>query len=122
MANTSKRILVVDDVELERQAIVKRLMKRGYTNIEQAADGKDAIEKAAKNRPDLVFMDVVMPGTSGFQASRLITKADATIPVVFVTSKDRAPDKVLATESGAKDYIVKPIDDVGMDRVLTQFG
>lgn len=120
--DTTKKILVVDDLDTERLAIVKKLQARGYTNIEQASDGQSAIDKANATKPDLIFMDIVMPNMNGFGAIRGIVKTNKTVPIVVVSSKDRAPDRVLAEDCGARDYVVKPISDEKMNEILAAFG
>jgi twitching motility two-component system response regulator PilH len=80
--------------------------------VETAQDGEEAVAKTKAIKPDLVLMDVVMPGLNGFQATRSITKDEATrhIPVIICSTKDQETDKVWGMRQGAKDYIVKPVD------------
>jgi twitching motility two-component system response regulator PilH len=103
------RILVVDDSATQMQSIVKTLQKHGHEAI-TADDGEGAIEKARSDLPDLILMDVVMPGLNGFQATRHITKNESTrhIPVIMLTSKDQETDRLWAERQGARDYIIKP--------------
>lgn len=104
------KILVVDDSPTERHFIGELLNKAGYQVI-MAENGDEAMEKAKKDNPDLILMDVVMPGLNGFQSTRAITKDEQTkhIPVIMCTSKDQETDKVWAMRQGAKDYVTKPI-------------
>ena len=74
---------------------------------------KQVLSKITAKMPDLVLMDVVMPGMNGFQATRALTKAPATanIPIIIVTTKDQETDKMWGLRQGAKDYITKPVDE-----------
>lgn len=103
------RILVVDDSTTQLSGITKMLVKQGHDVI-TAADGEKGIEKAASEMPDLILMDVVMPGLNGFQATRQITKNPDTkhIPVIMLTSKDQETDRVWAERQGASGYVTKP--------------
>src|SRR5467141_2847100 len=103
-----KKILIVDDSPTDRQFFMETLSKQGY-QVVTAENGDEAITKSKSERPDLILMDVVMPGTNGFQATRAITRAEATkhIPV---TSKNQETDRVWGMRQGAKDYLMKPID------------
>ena len=106
------RILVVDDSKTQLESISRMLLKHGH-EILIAKDGEAAVDSARKEKPDLILMDVVMPGLNGFQATRQIANNDATshIPVIILTSKDQDTDKVWAKRQGAKDYVVKPADE-----------
>ena len=86
-------------------------MRAGY-EVSTAQSGDDAILQCRNNRPDLVLMDVVMPGTNGFQATRAIARDSATrdIPVILCTSKSMKTDVVWGMRQGAVDYLTKPID------------
>ena len=105
-----KNILVVDDSPTELHLLREMLAKNGFT-VATANSGEEAIEKLKTQRPDLVLMDVVMPGMSGFEATRSISKnpATASIPVIICTTKGQETDKAWGLRQGAKDYIVKPI-------------
>lgn len=107
---TIRKILVVDDSAVERYHLVDLLNKKGFQVIE-AADGEEAVMKAKASPPDLVLMDVIMPGQNGFQVTRTFSKDDALahIPVVMCTSKDAETDRVWGMRQGAKGYLVKPI-------------
>lgn len=106
-----KKVLVVDDSATERHVLGEILGKAGY-EVLYAEDGETGVEQAKVIKPDLVIMDVVMPGMNGFQATRAITKDPETenIPVIICTTKDQDTDKVWGTRQGAKDYVVKPIN------------
>ncbi|MGE0315639.1 MAG: response regulator [Lautropia sp.] len=105
------KILVVDDSATERFFLSDLLSKRGYTVV-TAESGDEAVAKARAERPALVVMDVVMPGMSGYQATRAINRDPATqnIPVILCTSKSAESDKVWGLRQGARDYVVKPVD------------
>jgi twitching motility two-component system response regulator PilH len=107
-----KRILVVDDSPTERAFLQGILVKKGYDVI-TADSGEDGIAKSKTDKPDLILMDVVMPGLNGFQATRQITKDDATkdIPVIMCTTKGQETDKIWGMRQGAKEYLVKPIKE-----------
>ena len=89
-----KKILIVDDSPTDRQFFMETLSKQGY-QVVTAENGDEAITKSKSERPDLILMDVVMPGTNGFQATRAITRDEATkhIPVIVVTSKNQETDR-----------------------------
>lgn len=105
-----KRILVVDDSATERHIIGEALGKQGF-EVSYAENGEAGVTQAKQSKPDLVIMDVVMPGMNGFQATRAITKDPETqhIPVLICTTKDQETDKIWGLRQGAKDYVVKPI-------------
>ena len=106
-----RRILVVDDSPTERLALTELLTREGY-QVLTAENGEQALALARAELPDLVLMDVVMPGTNGYQATRTIVRDDATrdIPVIMCTSKGLETDKIWGMRQGAFDYMVKPID------------
>ena len=105
------KIMVVDDSPTERHFLGELLTKQGY-QVVMAESGEEAMEKAKQLKPDLILMDVVMPGLNGFQATRAITKAEETknIPVIMCTSKGQETDKVWGMRQGARDYVVKPVN------------
>jgi twitching motility two-component system response regulator PilH len=107
---TIRKILVVDDSAVERYYLSDLLTKKGYKVIE-AVDGEDALLKAKAHMPDLILMDVLMPGQNGFQMTRQLSKDQdlAHIPVILCTSKDAETDRVWGIRQGAKGYLVKPI-------------
>ena len=104
------RILVVDDSPTERFFLSELLVKNGYL-VSMAESGEEAVVQAKLTLPDLIVMDVVMPGMNGFQATRMITKEDVTknIPVIICTTKGQETDKVWGMRQGARAYLVKPI-------------
>ena len=116
-----KKILVVDDSPTERQYIIETLQKKGYQTV-TADNGEEAIAKAKSELPDLILMDVVMPGLNGYQATRQITRDDATkhIPVIMCTSKGADTDKIWGLRQGANDYLVKPIEAAALLAKIAQ--
>jgi twitching motility two-component system response regulator PilH len=106
-----RRVLVVDDSATDRYVLSECLMRAGY-EVSTANNGDEAIAQCRSNPPDLVLMDVVMPGTNGFQATRAIARdgATSTIPVILCTSKSMKTDQLWGMRQGAVDYLVKPID------------
>jgi len=106
-----QKILVVDDSPTERFFFTDLLTKNGY-NVFTAESGEEAVVKTREIKPDLILMDVVMPGTNGFQATREITRdpAIAHIPVIICTSKTLETDRIWGLRQGARDYVTKPIN------------
>jgi twitching motility two-component system response regulator PilH len=103
-------ILIVDDSPTEIFRMRRALEQSGY-QIEAAADGAEALRKAREIHPDLIFMDIVMPGMDGFRATRALANDPATraIPVIMVSSKDQESDRFWGMRQGAVDYLVKPV-------------
>ena len=116
------RILIVDDSPTETFRFKEILTKHGYDVLE-ASNGADGVTLAKAEQPDLVLMDVVMPGVNGFQATRQITRDEDTkhIPVVIVSTKDQATDRVGGKRQGAIDYLIKPIEEKQLIDVIKQF-
>lgn len=106
-----KKILVVDDSPTERFALTEVLTANGY-QVVTAENGEDAVIKSKLEHPDLILMDVVMPGMNGYQATRTISRDEATrdIPIIMCTSKGNETDKIWGMRQGAFDYLVKPLD------------
>src|SRR5574343_1528720 len=106
-----KNVLVVDDSPTERFFIVDILNKAGY-QVMTAENGEEGIAKAKQEKPDLILMDVVMPGLNGYQATRTLTRDDETknIPVIVCTTKGQETDKIWGLRQGAIDYLVKPLN------------
>jgi twitching motility two-component system response regulator PilH len=105
-----RKILIVDDSATERHMLKDLLTKAGY-DVVASDNGEDAIIKARQVKPDLILMDVVMPGLNGFQATRAISRDPETrsIPVIMCTSKSQETDKIWGLRQGARDYVVKPV-------------
>lgn len=106
-----KTILVVDDSPTERHVLVELLSRAGYQVI-TAENGEEGVDKAKRELPDLILMDVVMPGLNGYQATRTLTRDEATkhIPIIVCTSKGQETDRIWGLRQGALDYIVKPVN------------
>ena len=106
-----KMILVVDDSPTERFFLTDLLKRSGY-DVLTAENGDDALAKIRLERPSLVVMDVVMPGSSGFQVTRALNRDPATqsIPVILCTSKSTETDRIWGLRQGARDYVTKPVD------------
>ncbi|HJV62834.1 MAG TPA: response regulator [Albitalea sp.] len=106
-----KNILLVDDSKTELHFLSDLLEKRGY-KVRTAENGEDAMRRLGEETPDLILMDVVMPGQNGFQLTRAITRDPrfVNVPVIMCTSKNQETDKVWGMRQGARDYIVKPVD------------
>ena len=104
------RILIVDDSPTEVEKISGLLTKNGH-DVLSADNGADGVAIARSEHPDVVLMDVVMPGLNGFQATRQLSRGSETqhISVIIVTTKDQETDRVWGTRQGAKGYLVKPV-------------
>jgi twitching motility two-component system response regulator PilH len=102
-------VLIIDDSPTEVH-VFKTILEKNQIQVSIASNGEDGIEKALEVKPDLILMDVVMPGKNGFQATRDLSRnpATANIPVIIITTKDQETDKIWGMRQGAKDYLVKP--------------
>lgn len=105
------KILVIDDSMTDFQ-YVKTILEKGGYDVTHALSGEEGVEQAKAEQPDCILMDVVMPKMNGFQATRALSKDDATakIPVIMLSTKSQKTDLVWAQRQGAKDYIVKPAE------------
>jgi twitching motility two-component system response regulator PilH len=117
-----QKILVVDDSKTELHHMSEALGKRGYA-VRTAASGDEAMARLAEEMPDLILMDVVMPGQNGFQLTRKITRDPrySGLPVIMCTSKNQETDRVWGLRQGAKDYIVKPVQVEELITKIKQF-
>jgi twitching motility two-component system response regulator PilH len=106
-----KRILVVDDSPTDQQYLRELLSAKGYLVV-TASGAEEGISKAKTLHPDLILMDVVMPGVNGFQATRQLAQDAATkdIPVIICTTKQQETDRFWGLKQGARDYVTKPVD------------
>ena len=102
----AEKILVVDDEISLQETLAYNLSKEGYT-VEVAGDGNQALELARSSKPDLVILDVMLPGLDGFEVCRIL-RQEANIPVLMLTARDDEIDRVVGLEVGADDYLVKP--------------
>ena len=118
-----RKILVVDDSPTERYFLVDLLTKKGFSVV-TAENGEEAIEKSKAEKPELILMDVVMPGQNGFQTTRAISKDPVTqgIPIIMCTSKNQETDRIWALRQGARDYLVKPINPAELLKKIEALG
>jgi len=118
-----QRILVVDDSPVERHILTELLTGKGYA-VSVATDGAAGVEAAKNEKPDLIIMDVVMPGINGFQATRTLSRDEATrgIPVILCTTKSEETDKIWGMRQGAQDYVTKPIDGAALLAKIAALG
>jgi len=110
-----KKIMLVDDAAFMRKMLTDTLSKNGYTDIMEAVDGADAVEKYSENQPDLVIMDITMPNMDGLEALKAIRAKDGNANIVMCSAMGQEAMVLDAIRSGAKDFIVKPFKP---DRVL----
>mgnify|MGYP003417524823 CR=1 FL=1 len=105
----ARKILIVDDAQADRSNLEKIVSEAGHLAL-MADSGAQAIERAMRDKPDLILMDVNMPGMDGFAATRRLKAEDATknIPIVFVTGKNQKADLAWGQMLGAKGYVTKP--------------
>ncbi|MGD8841971.1 MAG: twitching motility response regulator PilH [Gammaproteobacteria bacterium] len=106
------QILIVDDSPTEAH-VLRSILERNGFDVETAGNGAKGIALARELRPDLVLMDVVMPGLNGFQATRQLSRDPETrgIPVIIVTTKDQDTDRVWGLRQGARDFLTKPVSE-----------
>jgi twitching motility two-component system response regulator PilH len=105
------KILIVDDSPTERYYLADILVRNGFT-VTTADNGEEALAKIRAERPQLILMDVVMPGANGFQVTRSIARDPelASVPVIICSSKNQETDRIWGMRQGALDYFVKPVD------------
>ena len=105
----ARKVLIVDDSLVDRQNLERIVLDAGHLAV-LAESGEQAIQRAQKDKPDVILMDVNMPGMDGFATTRALKADDATknIPVVFVTSKNQKADMAWGQILGAKGYVAKP--------------
>ena len=115
------KVLVIDDSPTEVHVLQTLLEKHGH-DVVVANSGEEGVVVAQETRPDVILMDVVMPGMNGFQATRQLSKQaeTANTPVIIVTTKDQETDKVWAKRQGAVDYIVKPVQEKALIEHLSR--
>ena len=108
---TIQKVLVIDDSKTELMALTDILQRQGM-HVRTAENGEDAMKRLAEDKPDLILMDVVMPGQNGFQLTRAISRDPlyADVPIIMCTSKNQETDRVWGMRQGARGYITKPVD------------
>ena len=106
-----QKILIVDDSPTERYYLSDILVRNGFT-VTTAENGEEALARIKTDKPELILMDVVMPGANGFQVTRAIARDPelADVPIIICSSKDQETDRIWGMRQGAKDYLVKPVD------------
>lgn len=117
----AKTILVVDDSPTQMKLMTTALQGKGYKII-TAVDGEEALEKATKEQPDLMLLDVILPKKNGFQVCRQLKTAPDTkaIKVILVTTKSQDTDRFWGLKQGADEYITKPFEDAELQRVVAK--
>lgn len=117
------KVLVVDDSKTELMFISDLLVKNGFA-VRTAENADEAFKRLAEEKPDVILMDVVMPGQNGFQATRAINRDPqyAHIPIIMCTSKDQETDKVWGMRQGARDYVVKPVNPEELVKKIRSLG
>ena len=115
---TINKVLVVDDSPADLTNIKNIVSEAGFTVV-SATTGKEALEKAQTEKPDLIFLDIIMPDMDGYAACRQLVRDDSTkdIPVVFVTSKGQKADRLWAQMQGGKAFVTKPYSP---DQIIDQ--
>ena len=106
-----KNILVVDDSKTETMIVTKMLVDAGFS-VKTASNAEHALLQLKEDKPDLILMDVVMPGKSGFQLTRILARDEAlgAIPIILCSSKNQETDRLWGLRQGAREYITKPVN------------
>lgn len=104
-------VLIVDDSRTAVAVLMKTLEPTGYSII-SAASGEEGIDMAKLHQPDLILMDVIMPGLNGFQATRILRKEESTkdIPIIIISGNEQATEKFWGLRVGANGFLAKPVD------------
>ncbi len=109
------RILIVDDNEDNRDVLARRLQRRGF-DVTTAAGGKQGVEQASQDHPDVILMDMNMPELDGWDATKQIREQGITVPVIALTAHAMAGDRQRALDAGCNDYHTKPVE---LDNLLS---
>lgn len=118
MLNKDAKILICDDSILARKSLTGLLTSFGYTNISEVSNGQDAVDRCKESKPDIVFLDIVMPVKDGVTAtSEIIADAPDTI-IIIVSSVGTQTHLKEAIKAGARDFIQKPVDEDLLKQVL----
>src|SRR5512140_1894416 len=100
------RILIVEDEKALRESLAYSLEREGYT-VDSAADGLSGLDSARKNSPDLILLDIMLPGIDGFEVARKL-RMEMNTPILMLTARNDEIDRVVGLEVGADDYMTKP--------------
>ena len=105
------KVLIVDDSKTETLFMTDLLQRNGF-DVRSAGNAAEALQRLSEDKPDLILMDVVMPGQNGFQLTRSINRTPefTGIPIILCTSKSLETDRVWGMRQGARDYVTKPVD------------
>jgi len=119
---TVRKVLCVDDSAADL-SIMQKILVAANINVVFAKNGKEAILYAQSEQPDLIFLDIIMPGMDGFAVIRELQKTPETklIPVIFVSSKNQKADQIWATLQGGKGFIVKPVNKEAILASINRF-
>ena len=119
---TVRKVLCVDDSAADL-SVMQKIFAVANINAVLAKSGKEAIASAAAEKPDLIFLDIIMPDMDGFAVIRALQKdpETKTIPVIFVSSKSQKADQVWATLQGGKGFVAKPITEEAILAVINKF-
>jgi twitching motility two-component system response regulator PilH len=120
---TIQNVLIIDDSKTELMFLTEVLQKNGLS-VRTAEGAEEALKRLAEAKPDLILMDVVMPGQNGFQLTRSINRTPdfAGIPIIMCTSKSLETDRVWGLRQGAKDYITKPVNPAELMEKIRALG
>jgi CheY-like chemotaxis protein len=114
------KVLLVEDDEMNRDMLSRRLIRRGF-EVVFAVDGKQGVDAARREKPDIILMDVSLPVMDGLEATRCVKSDDATrgVPVIGLTARAMSGDREKAMEAGCDDYDTKPVE---LDRLIGKIG
>jgi twitching motility two-component system response regulator PilH len=117
------KVLIVDDSKTEIMHLTTILERNGMS-VRNAQGADEAFKRLQEEKPDLILMDVVMPGQNGFQLTRAISRTPeyADVPIIMCTSKNLETDRVWGMRQGAKDYITKPVDEAELISKIKALG